>query len=282
MSPVDVEDLVAGLETWGLIYEINGETKDIAVADQLHGLAVPATWLELFEVTLPGREPILCARATDDPGREVVFPAGWTYEDSLYTDLHFVQLSEESRILPLGREHGIETVVDLASGALVHRATPVNEDIARRAKPPLSLATSQQEVFEREEQCIELVRTEAGKGKFPMPEIIAPSKKWWRPSPQRKAVYDRPIKKSIAEFARMYSQTYRIEIMAEWVGFLYGAAAGLHYSGIGEVLLDQRGAANRSWLERCPDGPLPTRRPVSNDWLSLLDTELPLYDSEVR
>lgn len=282
MSPVDVEDLVARLESWGLVYEINGEAKDIAVADQVHGLAIPATWLELFEATLPSRESILCARSTDDSSREIVFPAGWTYKKSLYSDLHFVPLSEESRILPLNRGHGIDTVVDLASGALVHRATSVNENTARRAKPPLTLATSPQEVFEREEQCIELVRVKAEQGKGLMPESIVPRKRWWRPSPKRKTVYDRPTEKSVIELAKLYSQSYHIDVMSKWVGILYGTAAGLHYSRIGESLLDQRREADRRWLEQNPDGPLPSRRPASSDWLSLLDKELPLYDSEVR
>jgi hypothetical protein len=282
MSPVDVEDLVARLESWGLMYEVNGEARDIAVADQIHGLAIPAPWLRLFQVKLPGQRLILCARETYDVGADLVLPQGWKYEESLYTDLHFVPSDEETRILPLSRERGIDTVVDLASGQIVHRAAMVSEPTARSAKPPLSLATSRQDVFEREEKCIELVRAKAELGDLPMPEGIVPRKKWWRRRPTRKAVYDRPAKKTIHALAAMYGQSYRTEIMTEWVGILYGVSAGLHYSRVARSLLDQQGAANKRWLERNPDGPLPSRRPVSSDWLSLVDKELPSYDSEAK
>ena len=158
----------------------------------------------------------------------------------------------------------------------------VSDPTARSEKPPLNLATSPQDLFEREEICIELVRSEAERGNLPMPESIVPRKRWWGRNPARRTTYDRPTKKTIHALAEMHGQSYRTDIMAEWVSILYGASAGLHYSQIAESLHEQQAAANKYWLELNPDGPLPTRRPVPSDWLTLVGKELPSYDSDVQ
>lgn len=279
MSPRDVETFVTDLEAIGLIYEVNGEARDLAVVDQLHGFAVPTPWLSLIRLVIGKNGPILCARSVDESEVSVVFPRGWSYEESLYVDSHFVPLEDESRILSLSQDKGIDTVVDLSSGRLVHRASPVKPPDAKKPRPPLDLAVSQHEVFEREEKCIEHLRLEAVGGRLKMPTLVVPPKTWWRRNPTRHRTYQRPSEKSLSALAQLYGQLYHLDLMVHWVHVLYGVEAGRHYGQLAESMRAQVMRADENWLKANPDGPLPTRRPTSTEWLKVVDGELPPYDT---
>lgn len=51
MHPEDVERYVIYLETFGLDSALGGETRDIAVADQIRGFTIPSPWLEFGQVS---------------------------------------------------------------------------------------------------------------------------------------------------------------------------------------------------------------------------------------
>ena len=54
MSPEDVDSFINLLQRADLIYLNNGRAIDIAVADQLHGLGAPCSWLEFGHVDMGG------------------------------------------------------------------------------------------------------------------------------------------------------------------------------------------------------------------------------------
>lgn len=279
MSPRDVEAFVARMEDVGLLYEVNGVAVDIAVADQLHGLAVPAPWLILFEEKLGPDQRVKCAKLKDGLEGPVVFPPGWEYKSSLYFDFHFVPLKDEHRIVPIASAGGVDSSVDLALGTLIHRATQDTEAQSKAARPPLSLARSLAELKQREQACIELICRSAAAQNLPLPELIVAPRPWWRPWPSRIVrPYPAPNSKAVGDLAEMYRQTYEADLVVQWVAILYGDEAGKHYNQVLASMRQRQGEGMRMWLENNPDGPLPSRRPVASDWLNRVDSELPCYD----
>lgn len=118
MEPGGVKAFVSELEAGGLAYLRNGQAVDMAVADQIHGIIVPAPWLEFGRIEL--FDPPMKVAACWLAGKEVdgvALPPGWTYEDSLSKNSGYVEPDEKDEKLKfLRHEGGMDVYRDLSSG----------------------------------------------------------------------------------------------------------------------------------------------------------------------
>jgi hypothetical protein len=92
MSPQDVESFIKLLTRSGLTYLQDGQAVNVAVADQLHGLAAPCSWLEFGHVNLGGnpKQRVAACRLTGSRYLQVVTPPDWKFEGSLSHTYGFV------------------------------------------------------------------------------------------------------------------------------------------------------------------------------------------------
>ncbi|WP_156969011.1 hypothetical protein [Arenimonas metalli] len=279
MNPSDVGAFVARMEEFGLVYELNGVAVDIAIVDQLDGLAIPAPWLGLSVAHLGPDQFVSCAMLINELVGPVVFPEGWVYEGSLYFGSRFIVVEDGRRTVQVGAVDGVDSFVDLETGQLIHRPSQAVTGESRDARPVLYLPLSISDLQQREQACIELVCRDAVSRKARLPELIATPRPWWRPWPSRRTrPYPAPTRKTVGALAEMYGQVYESDFVIRCIELLYGDQAGQHYDQLLRLMQQRQGNATRQSLEQDPYGPLPTRRPVAVDWLNLVDWHLPRYD----
>lgn len=120
MHPEDVEKYVFYLESLGLDFNIGGQTKDIAVVDQVRGITIPSPWLCFGEVSKDGNLVKACWSATDSP--DYIFtPRGWKYSGSLSEKPGFVATEDlEKKVRFLRNENGLDVYLNLETGKEVY------------------------------------------------------------------------------------------------------------------------------------------------------------------
>lgn len=73
---------VSQLEQRGLIFRCEGQAKDIALMDQLHGPSCPVPWLEYGQVLI-GQDKISACWAKGSASKQIIVPDNWRFEGSL-------------------------------------------------------------------------------------------------------------------------------------------------------------------------------------------------------
>jgi hypothetical protein len=126
MSPHDVEDYIGHLETFGLVYLDNQRPFDIAVADQMTGLAVACDWLDFRRVEIQkGQFVSACSLVGAAYGGPVAVPDGWVYERSLSCKYQRFEPEDAAKNLELvRRESGVTTFRDKETGKILYSGSP--------------------------------------------------------------------------------------------------------------------------------------------------------------
>lgn len=121
MSPSDTKNFVSRLTSEGLIHFDEGEARDLVVADQQRGFAVPCEWAELFRVPPPGKETerIVVCQAAGSDSRTLVTPDGWKYEESLSANFGYAE-ADSDRLEFLRHEDGVDVYRDTVTGEEVY------------------------------------------------------------------------------------------------------------------------------------------------------------------
>lgn len=123
MTPTDVESFVKKLERSGLIYLSNGEAADIAVADQMHGLATTCHWLEFGHVNMANdpKQRVAACRLIGSKSTEVLTPPGWVFEGSLSDTYAVVPTEHLAKSMKyLRHENGIDVYLNTVTGHEVY------------------------------------------------------------------------------------------------------------------------------------------------------------------
>jgi hypothetical protein len=122
MSPQDVEAFVKKLESNGLLFLRDSEAVDIAVADQIHGLASKCSWLEFGHVDIDGNgSRVAACRLTGSQSMQVVTPPDWKFEGSLSSSFGFVPSEHADRgIKFLRHENGLDVYFNPLTGKEVY------------------------------------------------------------------------------------------------------------------------------------------------------------------
>jgi len=120
MSPVDVESFVKELERIGLVYLKNGESIDIAVADQQKGFACKCSWADCGSVTVDGNNIKAC-QAVGDDSFQLMTPDGWKYQGSLSQTYGFAPTEHADKSLMfLRHEDGQDVYLNTLTGKEVY------------------------------------------------------------------------------------------------------------------------------------------------------------------
>lgn len=120
MSPADVESFVKELEAKGLVFLADGETQDVAVADQQRGFSVKCDWAECGHVDIGGNRIMACRAVGDDSG-QLMTPDGWRYEGSLSQSFGFAPTEQTDRSLQfLRHENGRDVYLNTVTGKEVY------------------------------------------------------------------------------------------------------------------------------------------------------------------
>lgn len=124
MHPDDVGKYVFYLESFGLDFDIGGQTKDIAVVDQIRGFAIPSPWLSFGELAKDGNNVKVCWLSSTDPNF-IFTRRGWEFEGSLSQKAGFVASEDvEKKLRFLRNENGLDVYLDLETGKEVYLGRP--------------------------------------------------------------------------------------------------------------------------------------------------------------
>ena len=138
MTPPDVGNFIAHLESEGLQFVSDGRFQDCAVVDQVNGPTMPVDWLEFAKLPIDesGTKVSACwlfegprvAAGVHMPSKELSLatPIGWTYDGSLSAEFQFVSNEDMGdKLRFLRREAGKDVYLDLSTGreAFVSRTT---------------------------------------------------------------------------------------------------------------------------------------------------------------
>jgi hypothetical protein len=120
MSPFDVKSFVKELEKHGLAYIKNGESIDIAVADQQRGFAIKCNWAKCGSVNIDGKNIKAC-QAVGDSSFQLMTPDGWQYEGSLTQTYAFAPTEHVDKGLKfLRHENGLDVYLNTLTGKEVY------------------------------------------------------------------------------------------------------------------------------------------------------------------
>jgi hypothetical protein len=123
MSPPDAESFVRLLERSGLTHLENGQSIDLVVVDQLHGLASPCPWAEFGHVNLgnDSNKRIAACRFAGSTNKQVVTPPSWTFESSLSRSYGFAPSEHIDKSLTyLRHENGLDVYLNSVTGEEVY------------------------------------------------------------------------------------------------------------------------------------------------------------------
>ncbi len=124
MHPDDVRKYVFYLQSFGLDFQIGGQTKDIAVVDQVRGFPTTSPWLSFGQVEKDGNPVSACWLASAAPGFVFVY-RGWTFEGSLSQKPGFIDTEDlDQKVRFLKSENGLDVYLDLETGNEVYLARP--------------------------------------------------------------------------------------------------------------------------------------------------------------
>ena len=118
MSPQDVESFVKKLQSAGLAFLRDGESIDIAVADQMRGLTTKCTWLEFGRVDMNGKgQRVAACRLVGSQHMQVITPPDWKFDGSLSSTFAFVPNEHvEKGMKYLRHENGLDVYFNPITG----------------------------------------------------------------------------------------------------------------------------------------------------------------------
>ncbi len=114
MSPDDCKAFVDQLDSVGIAFLRNGQTRDVTVADQLRGFTVPCEWADFGRIELNPGQTVSAAQLKSTGSRQVFCPEGWKYEGSLSQQFGFVPSGTEQKSLRfLRREQDLDVYLNI-------------------------------------------------------------------------------------------------------------------------------------------------------------------------
>ena len=120
MAHQDVDAFIRHLQSLGLHFDEGGQTLDIAIVDQWHGITTPADWLEFGRM---GGEAMRVSACRLAGSREENFftPDGWTYEGSASQTMRLFSQEELAKSLEyVERQGSLDVYRDRATGKLLY------------------------------------------------------------------------------------------------------------------------------------------------------------------
>jgi hypothetical protein len=121
MNPDDCRCFVGSLESVGITFVKDGQSRDIVVADQMRGFTVPCDWADFGRIELKPGQTVAAARLRGTKSRQVFCPDGWKYENSLSGQFGFVPTGQEDKSLKfLRHENGLDIYLNLLTGKEVY------------------------------------------------------------------------------------------------------------------------------------------------------------------
>lgn len=133
MNPNDVQKYVSFLESKRLVYQSNGQCKDMAVVDQQRGFTIPCEWANFGRIFIDSSQTqrVSACRLKGSTQRIVSYPDGWEYENSLSKDYHFVQNEKVGQELEFIRKEGGVTVYrHLPTDKIVYSGSQINDAVS--------------------------------------------------------------------------------------------------------------------------------------------------------
>jgi len=94
----------------------NGSCKDIVVADQQRGVAMPCDWVQCGSVSIEGNDIKAC-QAVNDDSFQLMTPDAWQFEGSLSQTYAFAPTEHVDKSLKfLRHEDGIDVYLSTLTG----------------------------------------------------------------------------------------------------------------------------------------------------------------------
>jgi hypothetical protein len=120
MNPIDSRGFLEKLRTRGLIVlNAEGTFEDLVVIDQLTGPTATCTWVEILSLAFEtGR--INIARLKGNTENSVVFPGGWSFENSLSREIKRCTNVEPENHDFVRTENNVDVYRDRATGVEVY------------------------------------------------------------------------------------------------------------------------------------------------------------------
>jgi hypothetical protein len=116
MSPDDVRSFVGYMERKGLVYQQQGQARDMVVVDQLTGPLAPCDWIEFGQVKMNGHE-VSAARLSGSSLESLVTPDGWEFSKSLSQAHGFVPAGQVAKSLRFLRsQDGLDVYLNALTG----------------------------------------------------------------------------------------------------------------------------------------------------------------------
>ena len=123
MTPEDVKRFVDKLESLGLVFEIDEEAQDIAVAEQQYGISTKCSWLEYGHINLDGdlKKKIAACRLVGSTEDQIFMPDGWAFERSLSSSYGFTPTEHQEKTMKfLRHEDGVDVYISELTGKEVY------------------------------------------------------------------------------------------------------------------------------------------------------------------
>ena len=118
MASQDVDNFIRHLQANGLRFHEGGQTQDMAIVDQWHGVTTPCDWLEFGHLGGEGKRVSAC-RLTGSREERLFTPDGWVYEGSASQTLRFFSTEEVAKSLDyVERQGNLDVYRDRATGKL--------------------------------------------------------------------------------------------------------------------------------------------------------------------
>lgn len=123
MTPDDVEHFVKKLESLDLVFQIDDEAQDIAIAEQQYGISTKCSWLEYGHINLDGdpKKKIASCRLVGSNEDQIFMPEGWVFEKSLSSSYGFTPTEHQEKTMKfLRHEDGIDVYLSELTGKEVY------------------------------------------------------------------------------------------------------------------------------------------------------------------
>lgn len=149
MTPDDVQAFIAELENHSLVFQSNGESIDIAVADQLHGLTTKCSWLEFGHINLDNdpKKRVAACRLVGSVEQQFFTPDNWSFDNSLSSSYGFSPTSADKKGLKfLRHENGLDVYLSELTGEEVYIGRTNKKNDApkiQRRKLPIESCSNQ-------------------------------------------------------------------------------------------------------------------------------------------
>ena len=120
MAYQDVDNFIRHLQSLGLRFHEGGQTLDMAIVDQWHGVTTPTDWLEFGHMGGEGTRVSAC-RLAGSQEENFFTPDGWIYEGSASQTLRLFSKEEVAKSLDYVERRGdLDVYRERATGKLLY------------------------------------------------------------------------------------------------------------------------------------------------------------------